>query len=207
MARPRTFPQHTLPLLPLLRSRPGGVHKACVVRSPGSDKKLNRRLSMREHSQQTVDAEMKQRVRDYRNYNRQEQRVTTVRARTRDNALKRQVKRVADRDNKLHKPSAAAGRHQSQEKTHPEESVDYPENVIDNLRDARKRSRTLDFALRVDNLVNRFRSKLAGNLIDLLGFVRCGLGCGTFTDFRLDFAVNLALYRVVLGRASCFFDG
>jgi len=36
LARPRTFPQHTLPLLPLLRSRPGGVHKACVVRSPGS---------------------------------------------------------------------------------------------------------------------------------------------------------------------------
>ncbi len=40
MARPRTFPQHTLPLLPLLRSRPGGVHKASVVRSPGSDKTL-----------------------------------------------------------------------------------------------------------------------------------------------------------------------
>src|SRR6185503_13961276 len=38
LARPRTFPQHTLPLLPLLRSRPGGVHKASVVRSPGSDK-------------------------------------------------------------------------------------------------------------------------------------------------------------------------
>ena len=38
VARPRTFPQHTLPLLPLLRSRPGGVHKASVVRSPGSDK-------------------------------------------------------------------------------------------------------------------------------------------------------------------------
>jgi hypothetical protein len=38
LARPRTFPQHTLPLLPLLRSRPGGVHKACIVRSPGSDK-------------------------------------------------------------------------------------------------------------------------------------------------------------------------
>jgi len=36
LARPRTFPQHTLPMLPLLRSRPGGVHKACVVRSPGS---------------------------------------------------------------------------------------------------------------------------------------------------------------------------
>jgi hypothetical protein len=40
LARPRTLPQHTLPLLPLLRSRPGGVHKASVVRSPGSDKAL-----------------------------------------------------------------------------------------------------------------------------------------------------------------------
>ena len=43
LARPRTFPQHTLPLLPLLRSRPGGVHKASVVRSPGSDKPCWRR--------------------------------------------------------------------------------------------------------------------------------------------------------------------
>src|SRR4026209_1128801 len=40
LARPRTFPQHTLPLLPLLRSRPGGVHKASVVRSPGSDNSI-----------------------------------------------------------------------------------------------------------------------------------------------------------------------
>ena len=38
--RLRTYPQHTLPLLPLLRSRPGGVHKASVVRSPKSDKPL-----------------------------------------------------------------------------------------------------------------------------------------------------------------------
>src|SRR5258705_12331804 len=38
LARPRTCPQHTPLLLPLLRSRPGGVHKASVVRSPGSDK-------------------------------------------------------------------------------------------------------------------------------------------------------------------------
>jgi hypothetical protein len=38
LARLRTYPQHTLPLLPLLRSRPGGVHKASVVRSPKSDK-------------------------------------------------------------------------------------------------------------------------------------------------------------------------
>jgi hypothetical protein len=96
---------------------------------------------MREHSQQTVDAEMKQRVRDYRNYNRQEQRVTSVCPRTRDNPLKRQVKRIADRDDKLHKTGAAASRHQSQEKTHPEERVDNPEDVIDNLRDTRERTR------------------------------------------------------------------
>jgi hypothetical protein len=37
LVRLRTYPQHTLPLLPLLRSRPGGVHKASVVRSPKSD--------------------------------------------------------------------------------------------------------------------------------------------------------------------------
>ncbi len=37
LARLRTYPQHTPPLLPLLRSRPGGVHKASVVRSPKSD--------------------------------------------------------------------------------------------------------------------------------------------------------------------------
>jgi len=35
--RLRTFPQHTRLWLPLLRSRPGGVHRACVVRSPKSD--------------------------------------------------------------------------------------------------------------------------------------------------------------------------
>src|SRR5882762_10716909 len=37
LARLRTYPQHTLPLLPLVRSRPGGVCKASVVRSPKSD--------------------------------------------------------------------------------------------------------------------------------------------------------------------------
>src|ERR1700730_11215044 len=40
LARLRTYPQHTQPLLPLLRSRPGGVHKASVVRSPKSDNSL-----------------------------------------------------------------------------------------------------------------------------------------------------------------------
>jgi len=38
--RLRTYPQHTLSLLPLLRSRPGGVHKTSVVRSPKSDKSI-----------------------------------------------------------------------------------------------------------------------------------------------------------------------
>ena len=76
LARPRTFPQHTPPLLPLLRSRPGGVHKASVVRSPGSDKNplppgptvknLNLGFAMREHSQQAVNQKMRERVRDYR---------------------------------------------------------------------------------------------------------------------------------------------
>jgi hypothetical protein len=65
LARPRTFPQHTPPLLPLLRSRPGGVHKASVVRSPGSDiwlsilpASLNLSLTMRQHAQQCVDQQV-----------------------------------------------------------------------------------------------------------------------------------------------------
>src|SRR3989442_8996542 len=41
--RLRTYPQHTLSLLPLLRSRPGGVHKTSIVRSPKSDMPLEHR--------------------------------------------------------------------------------------------------------------------------------------------------------------------
>ena len=41
LLRPRTYPQHMPSLLPLLRSRPGGVHKTSIVRSPGSDESLN----------------------------------------------------------------------------------------------------------------------------------------------------------------------
>src|SRR5258708_6267166 len=37
LARLRTYPQHTRTWLPLLRSRPGGVHRRYVVRSPKSD--------------------------------------------------------------------------------------------------------------------------------------------------------------------------
>jgi len=37
LARLRTYPQHTRAWLPLLRSRPGGVHRHYVVRSPKSD--------------------------------------------------------------------------------------------------------------------------------------------------------------------------
>ena len=40
LLRPRTYPQHMPSLLPLLRSRPGGVHKTSIVRSPGSDESL-----------------------------------------------------------------------------------------------------------------------------------------------------------------------
>src|SRR5947199_6700062 len=37
LVRLRTYPQHTRLWLPLLRSRPGGVHRTYVVRSPKSD--------------------------------------------------------------------------------------------------------------------------------------------------------------------------
>ncbi len=99
---------------------------------------------------------MKQRVRDYRNYDGKQQRVPAIGARTRDNATKRLVKRTADRNDKLHKPGGAASREQRQKKSHSEQRVDYPENVIDDLRYARERSRTFNFALSVNDLVNCF---------------------------------------------------
>src|ERR1051325_6329098 len=110
---------------------------------------------------------MKQRVRDYRYNYRQEQCVPAVRARTRDNPAKRQIKRVADRDDKLNEPGGAASGEQGQKKTHAEQRVDYPEDVIDNLRDARQPARAFHFALSVNDLVNSFRTKLTRNLIYL----------------------------------------
>jgi hypothetical protein len=65
---------------------------------------------MREHPQQCIDAEMKKRVRDYRNYDGKQQCVPLIRARTRDNSTKGRIKRIADRYDKLHKPGAAACR-------------------------------------------------------------------------------------------------
>src|SRR5215470_1085447 len=122
---------------------------------------------MRANPQQCIDAEMKQRVRDYRYNYRQQQCVAAIRAWAGNNAAKRHVKRVTNRDNESHEPGAAAGREQGQEKTHAEERVDYPEDVIDNLGDSREPSRALHFALSVNDLVNRFRTKLARNLINL----------------------------------------
>src|SRR5712692_7143290 len=47
LVRLRTYPQHTCDWLPLLRSRPGGVHRRDIVRSPKSDKTLKHcRLSI-----------------------------------------------------------------------------------------------------------------------------------------------------------------
>src|SRR5688572_8874707 len=108
VARPRTLPQHTLPLLPLLRSRPGGVHKASVVRSPGSDKRAVCRtlvcrirakesssesnqkepsqtsdlgLAMGEYTQQGNNSKMQQDVSNDRDDDWKQQRVTPVGAR------------------------------------------------------------------------------------------------------------------------------
>src|SRR5689334_13705266 len=99
---------------------------------------------MREHPQKCIDAEMKQRVRDYGYNYRQEQRVPAVGARTRDNSAKRRIKRIADRDDKLNESGGAAGCEQGQEKAHAEQCVDYPEDVIDNLRDSREPARAFN---------------------------------------------------------------
>ena len=71
---------------------------------------------MREHPQQSIDAEMKKRVRDYRNYDGKQQRVPLIGAGTRDNPTKRRIKRIADSYDKLHKPGGAARGHQGEQK-------------------------------------------------------------------------------------------
>src|SRR5919106_142555 len=141
---------------------------------------------------------MKKRVRNYRNYDGKEQCVPAVGARTGDNAAKRLVKRTADSNDKLYKSSAAARCEQSQQEPHSQKRINYPEDVINNLRDARERSRALHFALSVNDLINCLRTKLARDLIYLLRFTGRCFYCGAFADFRLDFAFNLTLDRFVL---------
>ena len=65
---------------------------------------------------------------------------------------------------------------------------------------------SVHFALSVNDLVNCFRTKLAGDLIDLLRFIRCGLCAARSRDFRLHLAFNLRLYRFVLCGTPRLFD-
>ena len=140
------------------------------------------------------DAEMKQRVRDYGYYDRQEQRVTGIGARTGYNPSKRSVKGIADCHNKLHEPGAAAGGQQRQQEPHAEQRVDYPEDVIDNLGNSRQSAAAFDFALSVNDLVNSLRAEFTGDLINTPHFARRSFCCGAFADFGLNFAFNLTLY-------------
>src|SRR5688572_18673570 len=126
---------------------------------------------------------MKKRVRNYRNYDGKQQRVPAIGARTRDNSPKRLVERTADRNDKLNKASSAASGEQRQQKSHSQKRVDYPENVIHDLRDACERSRPSHFALSVNDLSNCLRTKLARDLINLLCFPRRSSYCRAFTDF------------------------
>src|SRR5688572_23850709 len=113
---------------------------------------------------------MKQRIRDYRYYNRQEQCVTGIGTRTGDNPPKWRVKGIADRHNELHEPGAAASCQQSQQEPHAEQRVDYPEDVIDNLGNSCQSAAAFDFALSVNDLVNSLRSEFTGDLINTLRF-------------------------------------
>src|SRR6185503_2852546 len=123
-----------------------------------------------------------------------------------DNPAKRRVKGIGDRDDKLNEPSSAASCQQRQQKPHPEQCVDYPEDVIDDLRDSCEPARTLHFALSFNDLGNRLRTKLTSDLIDSLRFTWRRLYGGAFTNFRLDVGFDLSFYRVVLCRPPCFFD-
>src|SRR6266851_4830806 len=60
---------------------------------------LHDRLSVREHSQQSVDAQVQQDVNDDRDHQRQHQGVAVSSGRARDDAAKRLVKRICHGDN------------------------------------------------------------------------------------------------------------
>ena len=132
--------------------------------------------------------------------------MTAIGARTRDNSSKRHVKRIADRDYKPHEPGAAACRHQGQKESYAEERVDYPKDVIDNLRDSRESSRALHFTLCVNDFVNSLRTKFTGDPIYAPRFARWCFRGSALADFGLNFAFDLTLYRFVLRRPPGFVD-
>ena len=132
--------------------------------------------------------------------------MAAVSAWARNDPAKRRVKRIAHSDDKPYKPGGAARCHQRQQKAHAEERVDYVEDVIHDLRNSRECSRAFNFVLSVNDLINSFRTKFAGNLIYLLRLVRRLFRCGTGANFGFNVAFNLTLYRLVLCRPSGFID-
>src|ERR1700730_11873713 len=94
---------------------------------------LNRRLTMGEHAQQTVDAQMQQQISDERNYQRHHQGVTTVRARAGNYSSKGFVERIRHGDDETNEPGATLRREQSQQKPQSQQRIENKKEVIDDL--------------------------------------------------------------------------
>ena len=77
----------------------------------GNRKSLNRRLPMRQHSQDSIDGQVQQEIRDYRDDDRHHQRVPLIRARAGNDSSKRKVERIRHGDNKLNETGGAARCH------------------------------------------------------------------------------------------------
>ena len=95
--------------------------------------KLNLRLAVRHHPQQSVYCQVQNHVSNDCNDNRQQQLVGLVCVGDVYDASKRSIKRIGDRDNKLNKTSSAPRCQQRQQETHAEQRVQQIENVIDDL--------------------------------------------------------------------------
>ena len=110
---------------------------------------------------------------------------------TGDNPAKRLIERIAHRDDKPHKSGAATCRQQRQQESHSEQSVNNIEDVIDDLGNSRQPARAFYFALSVNDLINSFRAKLTGDLINSLRFARRSLSLRRVRRFRPELRLQL----------------
>jgi hypothetical protein len=169
-------------------------------------KKLNLGLAMREHSQQALNQQVRQRIRDYGYNDRKQQRMSAVGSWARYDPAERSVKRIADGYDELNEPGAASRGQQREQESHSEQRIDYQENVIDNLRNSRHPSRPLHFAFSVNDLVYSLRTKVARNFVNLLRLAARRFRGGAIGDLGVYVAFDPRLYRLVLRGTARFID-
>src|SRR5258706_15038360 len=112
-------------------------------------------------------------------------------SRAANDAAKRCIEWIRYRYDKLHKPSAAARRQQTQQKAQPKQPVNHKEDIVNDLRDARQTPRAADLPFSVDYFVDGLRAKLTGNLIDSRGLASGRRAISALGNLCLNVAFNL----------------